>query len=74
MDRRQFLCGVTTAAAATAAPRVKRKLTYDVKGFTCVTCAIGLETMLRSLRGVTGARASYPRGKCGRRVRPRGRD
>jgi len=33
---------------------------YQVKGFTCVTCAVGLEVMLRGLRGVTRANASYP--------------
>jgi copper chaperone CopZ len=30
-----------------------------VKGFTCVTCAVGLEVMLRGLKGVTRAKASY---------------
>ena len=31
-----------------------------VKGFTCITCAVGLEVMLRGLKGVTWAKASYP--------------
>lgn len=37
-----------------------RSVTYQVKGFTCITCAVGLEVMLRGLNGVTRAIASYP--------------
>ena len=37
-----------------------RSVTYHVKGFTCITCAVGLEVMLRGLNGVTRAGASYP--------------
>lgn len=35
-------------------------VTWRVQGFTCVTCAVGLETMLRQQNGVRGAEASYP--------------
>jgi copper chaperone CopZ len=31
-----------------------------VKGFTCITCAVGLETLLRQQKGVVWAKASYP--------------
>jgi hypothetical protein len=34
-----------------------------VKGFTCVTCAVGLEVMLRQQKGVTRANASYRENK-----------
>ena len=37
-----------------------RRVTYRVKGFTRITCAVGLEVMLRGLKGVTDANASYP--------------
>ncbi len=37
-----------------------RAVTYKVKGFTCITCSVGLEVMLRGLNGVTRANASYP--------------
>ena len=61
MDRRNFICGITTATAAgLTAAEANRSVTYKVKGFTCVTCAVGLEVMLRGLNGVTRAKASYP--------------
>jgi copper chaperone CopZ len=42
----------TNAAQAT--------VTWRIQGFTCVTCAVGLETMLRRHKGVKSADASYP--------------
>ena len=68
MDRRNFICRVTVGSAAglslaEAAPRENRSVTYKVKGFTCITCAVGLEVMLRGLKGVTRANASYPEAK-----------
>jgi Cu+-exporting ATPase len=36
---------------------------YEVKGFTCITCAVGLDTMLRKQRGVLSSESSYPGGK-----------
>jgi len=71
MDRRKFLCGVTAAGtaaigagtASAAAPKETRVVTYHVKGFTCITCSVGLEVMLRGLNGVTRASASYPEAK-----------
>jgi len=67
MERRRFLCRLTAAAAASlelgcgerAAMRGTRRVTYQVQGFTCITCAVGLEVMLRGLRGVAEATASY---------------
>ncbi|MEQ1948897.1 MAG: twin-arginine translocation signal domain-containing protein [Bryobacteraceae bacterium] len=67
MDRRNFLRGVTAAttvaasgATAIGAPKETRSLSYRIKGFTCITCAVGLEVMLKGLNGVTRASASYP--------------
>ncbi|SRR5258707_9908747 len=34
-------------------------VTWIVKGFTCITCAVVLEIMLRQQKGVTRAKASY---------------
>jgi copper chaperone CopZ len=45
-----------TATTSGARETVK----YRVKGFSCVTCAIGLETVLRQKRGVIRVEASYP--------------
>lgn len=50
--------GLTLAEAAPL--KENKSVTYKVKGFTCVTCAVGLEVMLRALKGVTRAKASYP--------------
>ena len=38
----------------------RSSVTYSIKGFTCVTCATGLEVMLRREEGVVSASASYP--------------
>lgn len=50
--------GTATITAATSGER--RTVTYRVKGFSCITCAVGLETMLRQKRGVIRVEASYP--------------
>ncbi len=39
----------------------KRKIVvYHIKGFTCVTCAVGLDTLLRQRKGVERSKSSYP--------------
>ena len=66
MQRRRFvqmmtLAGVGTVAAAELAHAGETKtVEYHVKGFTCVTCAVGLETMLRSEKGVKRVKATWP--------------
>ncbi len=66
MQRRRFvqmmtLAGVGTMAAAELAHAGETKtVTWHVKGFTCVTCAVGLETMLREQKGVKRVKATYP--------------
>jgi copper chaperone CopZ len=67
MFRRQFLRRITSAGAAgfavaTAEGVNTKAVTYQVKGFTCVTCAVGLETLLRRQKGIAQAEASYPSG------------
>jgi copper chaperone CopZ len=64
MDRRKFIsaaAGVSMAGAAAATEN--RSVVYRVNDFTCITCAVGLEVMLRGLKGVTRANASYPEKK-----------
>ncbi len=39
--------------------REGRMVAYGVKGFSCETCATGLEVMLRRQKGVVRASASY---------------
>jgi hypothetical protein len=74
MDRRKFLGRVITAMAGTtvgisgvragfpmvdSSAREGRTVAYGVKGFSCETCATGLEVMLRRQKGVVRASASY---------------
>lgn len=43
-------------------PKDVETVTWHVSGFTCVTCAVGLETLLRREKGVVAADATYPQG------------
>jgi len=66
MQRRRFVQMMTLAGAGTIAAMEAARvvptttISYRVKGFTCVTCAVGLETMLREQKGVKWVKASYP--------------
>jgi Cu+-exporting ATPase len=71
MDRRNFLRHVTTATAAGSAglgiaaasasqPKETRSVKWKVNGYTCITCAAGLEVMLKGMQGVTRVAASWP--------------
>jgi copper chaperone CopZ len=69
MFRRTFIQRVTAVAGAsglviteTAKAAENKTLTYKIKGFSCVTCAVGLEVMLRQQKGIARAKASYPDG------------
>jgi copper chaperone CopZ len=73
MHRRNFIwtlaggCGVSTAVLTLRASEKEAtedsSVTWIARGFTCVTCAIGLETILQRQRGITRATASYPSGR-----------
>ncbi len=69
MVRRRFMQRITLAGAGGLAAigvsnaRGGRTVTYTVKGFSCITCAVGLETMLRQQKGILRAQAIYPDGK-----------
>jgi Cu+-exporting ATPase len=62
MERRKFIQKVTCGLAAmeTATAAVHETATYQITGFTCVTCAVGLDTMLRDQKGVIKSKSSYP--------------
>lgn len=68
MERRRFVqmmtfAGAGALAATEAAKHVSgetKTVTWRVNGFTCVTCAVGLETMLSQQKGVQSVKASYP--------------
>ncbi len=64
MIRRQFLrliglAGVSSLPAISMATNAKQTVTYRIKGFTCITCAVGLDTMLERTSGVVWSRSSY---------------
>ena len=69
MIRRQFLQLVTMASVGTLAPLegmaagATKTVTYLVKGFSCITCATGLDTMLGQQKGVASSKSTYPEGK-----------
>lgn len=65
MIRRRFIelitlgTGSLTAMAALDTSE-KQTVTYHVSGYTCITCAVGLETLLKQEKGVSWVKASYP--------------
>ena len=68
MIRRQFiqlatLAGVSglTAIGAVNAGET-RTVTYRVKGFSCITCAVGLDTMLARHKGIVRSKSTHPEG------------
>lgn len=65
MIRRRFIQLATLGTGSLAAMSAlsatgKETVTYRVSGFTCITCAVGLETLLRQEKGIAWAKASYP--------------
>jgi Cu+-exporting ATPase len=68
MFRRRFLQLVTVATAGGLAPldnmakEAGTIVTYRVKGFSCITCATGLDTMLSQQKGITSSKSTYPEG------------
>ena len=69
MFRRRFLQLVTMASVGGLAPleavsaAATRTVIYQVKGFTCITCATGLDTLLGRQKGVASSKSTYPEGK-----------
>jgi copper chaperone CopZ len=45
---------------ATVSAADSQTVTYRIKGFTCVTCAVGLDTLLSKQEGVIRVHSSYP--------------
>ena len=66
MVRRRFLGLVTLAGAgglttlSRAGTQRKETALFQVEGFTCITCAVGLETLLMREKGIVAAKATYP--------------
>jgi copper chaperone CopZ len=68
MFRRQFMQFVATfgagsvATIAAAGAKATQAVTYRVQGFSCVTCAVGLDAMLEKKKGIARSKSSYPDG------------
>lgn len=67
MIRRQFIqlatcAGVAGLTALGAEAKETRTVTFHVKGFSCITCAVGLDTMLSRHKGIVRSDSTYPDG------------
>ena len=69
MIRRKFLQLVALSGAGaitsldTLASTPRQTLVLSVKGFTCITCATGLDTLLGKEKGILSSHSTYPEGK-----------
>jgi copper chaperone CopZ len=65
MDRRGFIQRISAAGTGSLAmvgissAAEGKAVAFKVKGYSCVTCAIGLEVLLRQQKGVSRVKASY---------------
>jgi len=58
------------AMATTAANTAAKTAVFQVKGFSCPTCAVGLDTMFTRTRGIVSSHSTYPEGKVAVRFDP----
>ena len=69
MLRRKFFQVITVATSGALTPleaipaTPKRVVTYHVRGFSCITCATGLDTMLSRQKGIASSQSTYPESK-----------
>ena len=40
-----------------------KTVVFQVKGFSCITCAVGLDTMYSRTKGILSSHSTYPEGK-----------
>jgi Cu+-exporting ATPase len=61
MIRRKFIQGIACGVGAVGATAAANKtVTYRIEGFSCVTCAVGLDSMLKDQKGIVRSKSSYP--------------
>ena len=64
MFRRRFLQLMPLAGAGTLTPAANATQTqtavFKITGFSCITCAVGLDVMLRRNKGVLRSNSTYP--------------
>lgn len=67
--RRRFLQLVALSGTGAIAPLevmagvADSSITYLVEGFSCLTCAVGLDTMLGKQKGIVSSKSTYPEGR-----------
>jgi copper chaperone CopZ len=64
MIRRRFIqmmtfAGAGSVAALSAVAAEKKTVTYHVKGFYCITCAVGVDALLERQKGVVKSQSDY---------------
>ena len=67
MLRRRFLQFAPLATVLGLVPLKAAKVesevvSYRVKGFSCITCATGLDTMLSQQKGIASSKSTYSEG------------
>jgi copper chaperone CopZ len=69
MCRRQFMQIVALISVGALNPvesmaaGARTTVIFQVKGFTCITCAVGLDTLLGKEKGIVSSQSTYPEGK-----------
>lgn len=68
MFRRRFLQFLAVSGAGALAFEARgnglaRTVIFQVKGFSCITCAVGLDTMLSKEKGILSSKSTYPEAK-----------
>jgi copper chaperone CopZ len=60
MIRRKFMQGIACGLGAVeAAASGTKTVIYRIEGFSCVTCAVGLDAMLKDRKGIVRSKSSY---------------
>lgn len=61
MVRRKFIQGIACGVGAVDATAAANKtVTFRIEGFSCITCAVGLDSMLKEQKGIVRSKSSYP--------------
>jgi Cu+-exporting ATPase len=68
MFRRRFLQFLAISGAGAVAFEARgtgtsKTVIFQVKGFSCITCAVGLDTLLNKQKGIVASKSIYPEGK-----------
>jgi copper chaperone CopZ len=68
MIRRKFLQLIALSSAiaplkAVASASSTTTVIYQVKGFSCITCAVGLDTIYSRMKGIVSSHSTYPDGE-----------